>query len=332
MTLAQRLKQGRQLAKLKHALEEEKKLGNLRAGNSGAMSPEGEVVGSCQRRAHLRQLGIEVEDHADSTLIMFQMGTANEDLVYNDLMQTKAEDEIILRETEIPIKWLTKNGTKVTGRPDMVICERADNGTTKPKFGIELKSVASVWTTKDVLFDGTPKTEHLIQASHYSWQLGVPFLLMYKQYVNQAVPSWAQKFFPKQGEQHSEHVEYSDRGDVKYIRPFEIVYEVSADSMGRIRFRRETTGTDNAWTRTLISVSDIERFYEFVSTIPETEDLGPRPLALGPTGNKKSYSPCTFCPMQKVCDTTEKQGYKPWLVAVKDEARRLHDERQDDDK
>jgi hypothetical protein len=328
VTLKERLQKGRQLARAKHVAEEKTKLGNLRAGNSGAMSPEGEVVGACHRRAHLRQLGIEVEEPTDSNLLMFQMGTANEDLVYNDLMQTKSENEIILRETEIPVRWLTSNGTKVTGRPDMVICERGEDGVTRPKFGIELKSIASVWTTKDVLFDNTPKTEHLIQASHYAWKLGVPFLLMYKQYTNQVVPSWAGKMFPRRGEANSEHVEYNDKGDVKYIKPFEIVYQVEADKNGRIKYRRETEDGSVEWVRTLVRVDDIQRFYEFVSTMPETKDLGPRPLALTPTGDKKNYSPCTYCPLKATCDKSEAKGYNPWLEAVQQEVEKIRAEKE----
>jgi hypothetical protein len=328
VTLKERLVLGRQVQRDKQKAEEATKLGNLRAGNSGAMSPEGEVVGSCHRRAHLRQLGIEVEEHSDTNLLMFSLGTANEDIVYNDLMQTKAENEIILRETEIPVKWLTKNGTNVTGRPDMVICERGEDGAARPKFGIELKSVASVWTTKDVLFDNNPKMEHLIQSSHYAWRLGVPFLLMYKQYANQVVPSWAGKMFPRKGEANSEHVEYNDKGEVKYIKPFEIVYQVEADKNGRIKYRRETEDGSAEWVRTLVKVDDIERFYEFVSTMPEKQELGPRPLALTPTGDKKSYSACTYCPVKSTCDKTEKQGYNPWLEAVKKEVEKIRSERE----
>jgi hypothetical protein len=303
------------LIREKHKEEEVKKLGNLRAGNSGAMSPEGEIIGCCPRKTHLRQLGIEIDEPSDSLLIMFQMGTANEDVVYHDLMQTKTEDEIILRESEIPIRWNTSNGTKVTGRPDMVICKRGEDGITKPEWGIELKSVASVWTSKDVLFGDVPKLEHLIQCSHYAWKLGVPFLLLYKQYTNQVVPQWAQKFFPRKGDKHSEHVEYNDKGDIKNIKPFEISYEVSTDATGRVSYRREG---QEEWGRTILSVQDIERFYEFVSRMAEDKNVGPKPLALDPMGNKKNYSVCNYCPPEILCNSAESMGYDNWLAKVRE--------------
>lgn len=323
--LASRLQEGRRIARKKHKEENEKKLGNLRAGNSGIMSEDGDIAGACARIAHLRALGIEVEEPDDSRVIMFQMGTANEDVVYNDLVKTKAEDEVILREEEIPIEWMTKNGTKVTGRPDMVVC-RLDTETTlpsgaanvlntpvpRPLYGIEIKGVFSVWTSRDVLFDASPKMANLIQAAHYSWKLGVPFRLLYKQYANQAVPSWANKFFPKKGEKHSEHIEYNDKGEVKNINPFEIVYELEWDK-DYLKYRREG---DARWTKTMIRSADIERFYEHAAGMAVSKELGKRPLTIDAKGKEKSFSNCGYCPLKPICDSTEKNGYGPWLAEV----------------
>lgn len=337
--LGDRLRAGRQLLRQRHKAGDAEKLGNLRAGNSGIMSEQGDVAGSCHRVAHLRALGIDLEEPEDSKLIMFQMGTANEDVVYNDLVQTAGPDEVILRETEIPTFWLTKNGTKVTGRPDMVICSmqsplsvpvgirtckvpgRSDV-VAVPSWGVELKSIASVWTTREVLFDGAPKMAHLIQASHYAWQLGVPFRLMYKQYVNQVVPQWAQRMFPKDGKPGSEYIEYNDKGEIKNIRPFEIVYELEVTKNGMVRYRREDGSSP--WIVTLIRPTDIERFYEAASLIGETGDLGKRPLTIDSQGKEKSYSNCNYCPLKKVCDKVDKTSktrpaisYDQWLTEVR---------------
>lgn len=342
--LGDRLRAGRQLLRGKHKAGDALKLGNLRAGNSGIMSPEGDVAGSCHRVAHLRALGIDLEEPEDSKLIMFQMGTANEDVVYGDLVQTAGPDEVILRETEIPTLWFTTNGVKVTGRPDMVICRRVDKagpGTTpvpealrgsnaashcEPCWGVELKSIASVWTTREVLFDGMPKMAHLIQASHYAWQLDVPFRLMYKQYVNQVVPAWAQKMFPRQGKPGSEHVVYNEKGEIKNINPFEIVYELEVTKAGAVRYRRESMdgAEPGPWTSTLIKHEDIRRFYEAASRIGQTGDLGKRPLTIDAQGKEKSFSNCGYCPLKKVCDKVDKTskarpaiGYEQWLEEVK---------------
>lgn len=354
--LTERLLEGRQLARKEHKEQDKKKLGNLRAGNSGIMSEQGDFAGACPRVAHLRSLGLDVEEPSDPTLIMFQMGTANEEVVFQDLLKTKAEDEVILREEEIPIEWFTKNGTKVTGRPDMVVCRKKDwivteeeaaqlaqgyphdleagsvvpGALSEPLFGIEIKGVFSVWTSREVLFDGNPKMAHLIQAAHYSWQLGktgvvaegtssssgLPFKLLYKQYGNQAVPQWAGKFFPKKGESHSEHIEYNEKGDIKNINPFEIIYELEFDSSGFLKYRREGS---SRWVRTMIRTQDIERYYEFVSTMPETGLLGNRPITMDSRGKEKSYSNCSYCALKSVCDSSEKKGYPVWLQEVKKE-------------
>lgn len=341
--LTERLLEGRQLARSKHKEGEAAKLGNLRAGNSGMMSTEGEVAGSCHRVAHLRQLGVEIEEPNDSKLIMFQMGLANEDVVYEDLLHTAAEDEAVLREEQIPIEWFTSNGTKVTGRPDMVVCRvfsaggvtnlgRGDKdiffGDLKvpippivPIFGVEIKSIASVWTSRDVLFEKAPKLPHLIQAGHYSWKLGVPFRLLYKQYVNQAVPSWAGKLFPRQGEEYSEHISYNEKGDIKCVEPFEIAYELEFNKKGQLQFRRE--GTEK-WTVSLVNSADIERYYEYVSTMATEKKLGPRPLTIDALGSGKNYSNCDYCPLLETCDKHEESGYTKWLKEVTKVAKVLH--------
>lgn len=308
--LSERLADGRKLARAGHLEKEVHKLGNLRAGNSGIMSENGDVAGACQRVAHLRQLGLEVDPPDDSTVIMFQMGTANEDVVYADLLHTSGDNEIVLREEEIPITWITSNGTKVTGRPDMVICKKAEPGSDPiPVFGVEIKSIASVWTSRDIIGEQQPKLPHLVQAGHYSWKLGVPFRLLYKQYVIQEVPSWAMKLFPKEGQLGSEHIDYA-KGR---IRPFEVCYELEW-AKGFLRFRRE--GIEQGWTKTLISEKDIERFYEFTSRMAETEELGPRPITMNAVGKEKNYSNCSYCPLSATCDQYEEKGYKPWLRAV----------------
>lgn len=358
--LTERLKAGRQLLRAAHRAGDAAKLGNLRAGNSGIMSENGDVAGACHRVAHLRALGIELEEPTDSKLVMFQMGTANEDVVYHDLVQTSAPDEVILREEEIPISWLTSNGTKVTGRPDMVICKKGeivsydykgesltytqtgDAGSTTykitPKWGVELKSVASVWTSRDIL-SRHPKMANLIQAAHYSWKLGVPFRLMYKQYGIQEIPSWkgaggsagwTQKLFPRQGEPGSECIDY-EKGR---IQPYELTFELSWSRSGALRYREEGTGErdpvtgdirqDGSWTTTLVRTADIERFYEAASRIGETGDLGKRPLTIDSQGKEKSYSNCSFCPLQKICDKVDKptkarpkMDYANWLSEVR---------------
>lgn len=329
INLSARLHGSRVIDRSDHRLRDQKVLGNLRAGNSGIMSDDGDVAGSCHRVAHLRQLGIVIEEPLDSTQIMWQLGTVNEEIVYRDLMRTLSPGEIVLREEEIPIEWMTENGTKVTGRPDIVICTTtAGVLAPAPVLGIEVKSVASVWTSREVLFEGRPKMEHLIQAGHYSWKLGVPFRLLYKQYQNQAIPSWAQKFFPKAGREYSEYVEYKEKGDIKHILPFEISYSLEWDKKGVLKYRREyadMSRTVGPWQKSLVTQADIERYYEFISEMAETGSLGPRPMTVDSAGKEKNFSTCDYCPLQGICDATEERGlsYGDWLERVQTHARGL---------
>ncbi len=355
--IGERLAEGRQILRAKYKELDAAKLGVLRAGNSGIMSIDGEVAGSCHRVAHLRQLGIELDPPDDKQLVMFQLGVSNEQVVYDDLVQTSAPGEVILREEEIPIEWFTTNGTKVSGRPDMVICKSVsqevvtgklpEEGTrfVKPADGgglykyvvpilaLELKSVASVWTTRSVLFEGDPKLAHLAQVAHYMWKLGTPGRLIYKQYANQAMPDFAHRYFPRQGATGSEYLEYGKDGKPKCIRPFEIVYELEFTESGHLRFRREDQ-PEGVWCQTIVSKQDIERFYEYVSQMGSEQVLGQRPLTLGWDGEAKRYSNCDFCKLDSTCDkvakmagtkkvtgSTEAEKYLYWLS----EARKLVD-------
>lgn len=338
--LTQLLLQGQRNQEATKADAEGRKLGNLRGGNSGIMSEQGDVAASCHRKAHVRALGIQIEKHSPDKLLMFELGIANEDIVYNKLLAALPEGYTILRESEIPTVWKTKNGTKVTGRPDMVVGRAVDLSAPGiglvlasgkkfvPDWGIELKSVASVYTTAEVLFQGQPKVGHLTQAAHYMWQLGIPYRLNYKQFANQVGPSWLTGKFPKQGQPGSEHISYNDKGEVKYVNPFEVTYELQWGKGGMLEYRLE--GTDYTFTRTLISAADIERFYEAASIIGETGDLGKRPMTIDAHGKEKSYSDCHYCPLKSICDKVDKSTkarpkieYSQWLEEVRTLSKNL---------
>lgn len=355
--IGKRLAEGRQLLRAAYKQQDAAKLGVLRAGNTGIMSVDGEVAGACHRVAHLRQLGIELDPPDDSSLVMFQVGTSNEDIVYRDLVETAAENEVILREEEIPIEWFTANGTKVTGRPDMVICERRELGKEegdigflyrsnediseqylyKPLLLLELKSVASVWTSRSVLGERDPKLSHLAQAAHYMWKLGnIPGRLIYKQYAIQEIPGWTEtvngekrngwtrRLFPKPGKFGSEYIDY-EKGR---IRPFELVYTLRFSEAGVLEFKREHE-PETDWTETVVTTQDIERFYSYVSTMEAEQKIGPKPLTLGAAGDEKSFSNCSYCPLNAECRKAEKlpvgEQYVAWLTA----ARKLVADRED---
>lgn len=323
-----RLRKGRELKRLQHMEQEMKKRGTLRAGTSGLMSENGDIAAQCHRKAHLRQLGIEIEPPTESNQIMWELGYLNEDSVFETLTHSLGADEIILREEEIPTEWFTSGGTKVTGRPDMVICKKIlsvepTTGTSKVHFDpvhvLELKSVASFSTGKSVLFEREPKLAHLAQLAHYMWKTGAgKGSLVYKQYAKQAVPSWAARHLPKKGEPRSEWLEYQKDGKPGSVLPFELVYEVViSGSKGKLQYKLETEPVSE-FTETIVSVSDILRFYEFVAAMGTEKQLGPRPLTASASGEVAKYwSMCEarYCPLAGVCERSE-ANYDKWLEEV----------------
>ncbi len=299
ISITKRTAEARKLDRLEYEQKEVAKRGNLRAGNSGIMSVEGQVAGGCHRVAHLRQLGIELDPPGEHALLMFELGYANEDRIYSDLNRTLQPGEVILREDEIPIEWFTGNGTRVSGRPDLVIgtmnynlAETEAKSGFVPKLAVEIKSVHSVWVARDVLFSGKPKLENVIQVAHYMWKLGgTPGKLMYRQYSQQSMPKFG-FVAPAKGEKFSEFVEYNEKGGAKHIRQFQVVYDVKIDSEGRVSYKHEDA---EAWTPTLVNTADIGRYFEYVSQMAEKKTLGPELLLIDLSGEEKGYSHEAYC-------------------------------------
>lgn len=341
INIQERLRLGRERKEKDRASEEVKKLGVLRAGMSGIMSGEtGDIAGTCHRKTHLRSLGLELEQIEDHKKIMFELGFASEDITTEILEKSLLPHEILLREEEIPIKWQidsvldpdTGLPVQISGRPDIVICtgHEDESGTVlldtsitgdkflsaTPKLGLELKSVHSMWTARDVLFNQQPKMNNLIQSAHYMWKLNVPYKLIYKSYsaLGQSMNDWAAKLFPKQGEPLSQYVEYNDKGGIKGLKQFEIVYDLKIDDRGRVCYKLEEA---TEWTRTIITTQDIERFYTYVSSMAADKQLGPRPMTIDAHGEKLNYKDCQYCPLLGTCDKYESMGYDIWLKEVK---------------
>lgn len=329
INIRDRLTRARALGRTEHAEAEVLKLGTLRVGSGGMMADTGDIAGQCHRKAHVRSLGLEVDPPDESKLMMFELGYASEDVTVDLLSKSLEPGEVILREEEIPISWTTQNGTKVSGRPDIVLCQ---GDAPKPLLGLELKSVHSMWTARDVLFGARdlktgqnypayPKLDNMIQAGHYMWRLGIPYKLIYKAYstLGQSADQWASKVInlPAPGEPNSQYIDYDRYGKYKSMRQFEIVYDLMIDGQGRVSFKREEE-PESKWQRTLISTQDIERYYNHVAEMGSKKDLGARPLTIDAFGEKLGYKQCGFCPLQSTCDQYEESGYDTWLAAVKE--------------
>lgn len=321
MNLKQLYLQGQ--AKLNQVKKDEdaKKLGVLRAGNSGCLLADGSVIGNCHRTAFLRSLGIEMPIE-ESTLLMFEGGVTNEASWLAALGAGLPVGYTLKAEADIPIAWETGNGTKVTGRPDLVVIGPAGS----PTLGIELKQTSSVWTYRDCIIGGKPKTAHLAQALHYMWQLGIPYKLAYTArcmfavdggYVNEKSgkrSGWMWKNFPSKGELGSEMCDYNDKGLIKNVKPAMCVYDLRINSRGVLEFKNEQEPTQ--WATTQLDVPGLEGYYNAVASIAHDNDLGPRISSRDCFGEKANYEVCTYCEFKSVCESSEKLGVEAWATAA----------------
>lgn len=191
------------------------KVGTLRGGNTGMIDEEGYILGTCAAETYLRFKGIKTKGVDQQKELMFAGGRLNEDH-WLDVLKTSYNKpgQRILCESDIPTCWETENGIKVTGRPDIVLCQ---DSTTEfnhfqpvdgselikvpkpvPVCGIELKQCMSINGAYNAFIKKEPNLKHLMQAAHYMWQLDCPFELWYTNRNNLDMPSWMQyREFPK---------------------------------------------------------------------------------------------------------------------------------------
>ena len=312
--------------------EEREKIGSLRGGNTGFIDERGVVYGTnsnCPRRSLLRAKGIEADPTTIQNQIMFDGGISNEDIFVERLKDQV--DKIYHDSSDYATKWKTQNGTPVTGRPDVIIA--AKNGE---KIGIELKGLFSLWKARDVL-ERRPKFDNLLQSAHYFYQLKKNRILDRYEllYINRnyfASNEMAAKWLPKYGAKWSEYLQYrfyelrpkkSGEGWTKgkiseqeylsmlntakadrviaqpaNIIPFCVSYELRWNDNGQLAFR--AVG-DSEWQESIINWEGIERYYETVSKMEETNELPKRPREVRVDGKDKGYSGCDYCPLKEVC-------------------------------
>lgn len=308
--------------------EEKLKVGTLRAGNTGVLTPTGKVAGTCHRKTFLRYKGIELEPEDISRKLMFDAGNGNEDLWVNVLEAAQEPGLVLRREEELGLEWNLPSGQKVSGRPDIVLGKMGNfsnsDGTDAwtPVRGIELKLVSSLWTARDVLLKGKPKTIHLMQAGHYAWKLGVPFEIWYSNRTTFAITDYSQdrffarKNFPKPGEPLSEYCKYNEKGQILSVEPFIVGYEVRWNNKGQLVYSQ--VGSEKV-VHTFITQQGIEDYYSLVARMEKEDYLGPRPENLDADGEPAGYDLCDsrYCPLASTCDNHEKKGLANWLEQVK---------------
>lgn len=303
------LVRGQEVLATKHDQEEEAKRGTLRGGNSGVILSSGDILGKCHRLSYLRSKGLETPNEPDKEL-MFAAGRTNEDS-WMDVLK-ESWHGTIKQEEECPVVWTTDSGVTVSGRPDIILCDSAE----KPLLGLELKLASSVWTAISVLLKGAPKTDHLIQAAHYSWVLDLPFELWYTSRVNWQLPYW--KWVTELAEEWSgPEVGWKEsRGKMVPAKlfPFYVGYKLWWHK-GQLAYQREGS-TERVDTD--ITVASIKSYYEFVATMEKNKDLGPRPASIEIDGSKMGWNKCDakYCPLSEVCDNHE-GDFDRWFHAAK---------------
>lgn len=333
---------------------EKEKVGNLRGGNTGMLTETGEIIGSCAALTWLRWKGINIEGPDWSRELMFGGGRANEQ-IWLDVL-SEGWDGKILAEEQIPTEWSTENGVLVTGRPDLVLCEIADDSIKElikrfpkkkqeyldlvpdsqviPSVGIELKQISSLWTARDVMFQRAPKLNHLLQAAHYSWQLGIPFELWYTNRTDLAVTGdWAKNLFPKYGEENSEYCQYGyskigpDKNKYgnyvkRKISEDEFLYhlekrkeKVSADVLKVLPFTKgyqldirnnklwfkDAEHDAYGWTETIIDIGYIKDFYNYITKLEKINKVPDEPAVKKYDGKKGNYKQSDYCSLKELC-------------------------------
>ncbi len=301
----------------------------FRAGNSGCQIGAN-YVGECKRKTILRYLGIDAEEIDDTRELMFQAGRGNEDHWVDVLKNYGVDEENIRCEEKAPIKWSLSTGDWVTGRPDVVLGEFGETTdftlepTWTPTYGYELKLVSSLWTGKSVLVEGEPKDKHVVQAAHYYWQLGTPkFELLYLSRADFAIGKTYHGMFSKVLDEgrnlYRRFFDVSDQDYLKKMTPFLVSYDLNWEKDGALSYRQVTMdGIEGPLVKTLVTREGIRAYYEDVSLSLRGRSLPPRPSGIKVTGSKAPYKDCQYCPLKQVCDKVEKQGFEPWLAAVKE--------------
>lgn len=300
------------LRQAEHDANDAVKKGYYRAGMTG-LSLDGTIYGKCARKLFLRAENIKAEEVPADRVNMFAGGLMNEEVVVEDL-KLGLSHYSILREEEVPTRWeTTTSSTPVTGRPDIVF---QDPDTKELVLGLELKMMSSVWTARAVAM-GKPKFYHMTQAAHYMWQHNIPFKLVYKSYVDFAVPNYG-RYFPKPEDKGSEHIEYKpSKGymNAHKILPFTKVFDLKFSNEGVLLFKEEN---DTVYDTTVITKEGIKEYFEQLDKSLEGEVLPPRPKNIDIFGKKEGWTDCSYCPLVSVCDTYE-HDLQEWKAAIENQ-------------
>ena len=269
-----------------HNKAEREKLKVLRGGSAGCII-DGEVVGTSHYKALARFLGYQFSVPNKSQKI-FEGGFGNEFTWEN---KVRSAGIAFKCESDIPLEY--KIGKyKVTGRPDMVL-GRYDNEVFLPDVGIELKSVASEGTAKKVFIEKKPKDDNFIQACHYMYKFGIPWVLIYSSTSIFKTYEFAKWFYDKNGKRvMSIHNETGDKRNLfevaEEIIPQDIQFKIGLDN-GTFYYLHPDTG-DRVYT--LVTTEGIDEYYKLIIDMYEENNLNMAKLSRKDMfGNFMYYDP-----------------------------------------
>lgn len=309
---------GRKFYADKNLEEEKDKIGTFRVGTSGVLitvAGQPTACGHCPRKALARSLGIQqaVEENRQW---MFGGGHANETVVLAELQAGLGDKFVIKTEENCPVSFTCAGGTVVSGRPDLVVFDKA---TDKPVYGIECKAVCSVWTAKEVGFEKQPKSDHTIQAGIYSLLMGVPWTIIYTSRVDYTVPEWAarRKWF----EGADDKVERNAKGDVTKVLPFETYFHIAWDN-GQLFWARDN---ETEFKPTHITEDSIMAYYDMVEASITGKQIPARPAPISMLDLSSTFDSCSpkYCSWSGQCDAVDNgdYGFDRWLKEIAKSSR-----------
>ena len=285
------LYKGHAALQAKHAEKERDKLGHPRVGSSGFVTDEGKVLGTCNRIAMARRMGIEKPADLASQR-MWQAGFANEWSWETVLGAAGFDGEILTQdEVEVEIDGVAK---PLLGHPDIKLL-RKDGALTV----VELKGIFGYTSFSAVFFDGKPKPANLAQLANYMLYLGADGILVYSssswmKLATQDYKKWV--------------------GQFRSVPPFDVIFNVRWN--GDVLEYQDDRYTH--WVPTQLTKHGILDYHRLVQEMMDKKDLGPRLTSSYADGTPHKYgehAECGLCPFSAACDGLD--DYDEWIEAIK---------------
>lgn len=279
----------------------------LRGGSSGAVIG-GKIYGNCARLAHLRIKGFQVQE-APKKQLMFSVGRALEEVLFELLTHSGLKPEQIKREEEDPISYSHSSSLPVEGRPDFILYSEAGERET----GIECKGKLSYWGARNLLVEHKADTSHLVQAAHYMWAHDLKkYALVYLLPTKYPLSPKRKKdgeFLGWDGFENLPPEMVEVKGDwpmATEINYYVITLSTGPDSTLHVKMHNGKTYTTSlTWEAT-------QAFYSEVVGMGKDAPLPPPPTADSILGKgMKEWKKCDYCALRPICDS--ETSYERWF-------------------